>query len=109
MEQGEDGFGVGFEDASPLGLEESEGEGEGDEDAEGFEGDGEALPAGAVAGEESEGENEEDESGADREGPRFGVEDEGFGGGGHWVFAKGVGEESARQFRRDVGGDPLSQ
>lgn len=109
MEQGENGFGVGFEDASPLGLEEGEGEGEGDEYAEGFEGDGEALPAGAFAGEESEGENEEDESGADREGPRFSVEDEGFGGGGHWVFAKGVGEESARQFRRDVGGDPPSQ
>lgn len=83
MEQGEDGFGVGFEDASPLGLKEGEGEGERDEDAEGFEGDGEALPAGAFAGKESQEQDEEDESGADREGPRFCVEDEGFGGGGH--------------------------
>jgi hypothetical protein len=83
VKESEDGFGVGFEDAAPLGLEERDGERERDEDAEGLEGDGEALPAGALAGEESEGENDEDESGADREGPRFGVEDEGFGCGGH--------------------------
>jgi hypothetical protein len=78
VEESEDGFGVGLEDAAPLGLEESEGEGERDEDAEGFKGDGEALPAGAFAGEESEEQDEQHESGADSEGPRFGVEDEGF-------------------------------